>query len=184
MVPLLFWLTGAKAQVAVKDQYAPLTSVAVQAVAFLHSHVEGFNTGRLKRFGATLKTGFANLARRGTGRRQQNQESMNSWGDIEMAMQERVRLELPRYRGSLDRISRFSNEFRRKFVGHLPVGVSAMLMVLMALWAQDPRSALKSTFSSESGSRAKAILWLMTFVHRKSALFSHSKLRSASHTKV
>ncbi|PFH33893.1 hypothetical protein BESB_070450 [Besnoitia besnoiti] len=167
LAPLLFWLMGAKAAVAVKDQYAPLTSVALQTVAFLHSSVEGFRAAGLQRFGRGLRMGFANIARRLLGRRQRVSRSMGSWADIELATQESVSLDIPKYRGSLDRISQFAVEFRKKFLGHLPVSVGAMLMVLMALWARPHGTSSGFNISSGKQSRAKSILWLMTFVHPK-----------------
>ncbi|PHJ18207.1 transmembrane protein, partial [Cystoisospora suis] len=166
LAPLLYWLSRGTPEPGLKDQYSPLTSVTLQAVAYLHSYVEGFARSMPKRVGRRLGRGIANVALRLIGRRQRTRSTINSWKDILTATQLLPRLDLTKYRGAMAELSRFATEFRQKFLGQLPVSVSATLMVVTALWIQQHEKS-DFSFANTKLARAKIFLWLMAFLHPK-----------------
>lgn len=141
-------------------------SAFCRAVAYLHSYVEGFYRSGARRAGRGLARGISNLALRLVGRKQRIRTTINSWKDILIATQEQPRLDLSTYRGAMSELSRFAKEFRQKFLSQLPVSVSATLMVVMALWIQQQEES-DFSFANRKLPRAKVLLWLMTFLHRK-----------------
>lgn len=145
---------------------SPASFVPNPAVAYLHSYVEGFARSLPKRVGRRLGRGIANVALRLIGRRQRTRSTVNSWKDILTATQQQPRLDLPNYRGAMAELSRFAKEFRQKFLGQLPVSVSATLMVVTALWIQQHEKS-DFGFANTKLPRAKIFFWLMAYLHRK-----------------